>query len=141
MPELFPYGKRHQYPGLKPADQAIWERFLTEFPMAYDSVQYNLNCGEGAQGFSHEDPSMQMMWGKLKARKIDVTAFAGDHVDIIELKPYAGPSALGQVIGYYHLYLGYVDPHADARPVIVTNAMMPDMPYLSARMGVRVIVV
>lgn len=141
MPELFPYGARHKYPHMKPADVAIWERFMQEYPEAYDFVQYDLNCGEGSQQFTHEDQAMTKSWGKLKARKIDVVAADGDHVDIIELKPHAGPSALGQILGYVHLYLGYVDPHADARPVIITDSMENDMPYLSAKMGVRVIVV
>lgn len=141
MPELYPYGIRNKYPHLKPADEAIWERFMAAYPEAYDSVQYDLNCGEGAQGLSHEDPAMTKSWGHLKARKIDVVGFSEDHVDIIEIKPHAGPSALGQVLGYLHLYLGYVDPHADARPVIITDSMENDMPILSAKMGVRVLVV
>ncbi len=141
MPELYPYGARYKYPHLKPADEAIWERFMNEFPEAYAEVQYDLNCGEGSQQFTHEDPAMTKSWGKLKARKIDVVGFGDGYVDIIELKPHAGPSALGQVLGYVHLYKGYVDPGADARAVIITDSIENDMPYLAAKMGVRVIVV
>ena len=141
MLDLHPYSPKYKYPHLKPADTTIWERFMAERPDAYEQVQYDLNCGEGAGNFSHEDPAAVKSWGHLKARKIDVVGFKDGHVDIIELKPHAGPSALGQVLGYVHLYLGYVNPHADARPVIITDSMEPDMPYLSARMGVRVIVV
>lgn len=141
MPELYPYGARYKYPHMKPADVAIWERFMREYPEAYDQCQYDLNCGEGSQQFTHEDPSAAKSWGHLKARKIDVVGYGDEYVDIIEVKPHAGPSALGQVLGYVHLYLGYVDPHADARPVIITDSMENDMPYLAARLGVRVLVV
>lgn len=141
MPDLYPYGLRYKYPHLKPADEAIWERFMAQWPLAYSQVQYDLNCGEGSQQFSHEDPAIATSWGKLKARKIDVVGFADEYVDIIEVKPHAGPSALGQVVGYLHLYLGYVDPHADARPVIITDSVENDMPFLSAKMGVRLVVV
>ncbi len=141
MRDLYPYSPKYRYPHLKPADADIWNRFMQLFPDAYDQVQYDLNCGEGAGNFSHEDPAALKSWGMLKARKIDVCGHVDGHVDIIELKPHAGPSALGQVLGYLHLYVGYVDPHADARAVLVTDGMMPDMPYLAAKMGVRIIIV
>ncbi len=141
MPQRYPFKALPSYPGMKPADIAIWERFIKLYPDAYDSVMYNMQVGQGSAGQEHDDEDVQNGWHQLKCRKIDVVGFSGERVDVIELKPHAGPSAIGQVVGYIHLYHGYRDPHSSPNPVLITDSNESDMDYLCARLNVRRVIV
>ena len=97
MTEVYEYGKRNWYPHMMPADVAIWERFIEKFPNAYNSVEYDVKVGAIPKFVTeHEDVAIQGQ-APLYARKIDVVGHAGANIDIIELKPNAGMSTLGQV--------------------------------------------
>lgn len=74
-------------------------------------------------------------------RKIDVVGYTDSAVDVIEIKPHAGPSAIGQVLCYVDLYKGYRDPDSNPRAVLITDSVENDMPYLCAHYDVRLIVV
>lgn len=141
MQITYPYKKLAAYPHLKPADVAIWERFIDKYPNAYSSVQYDLNVGEGRGQVSHDDPSMVKSWGMLTSQKIDVIGICDDHVDIIEIKPHARTNAIGQVLCYEILYLGYIDPFAETQTVIITDEKMNDMSLLCAHHNIGLVIV
>ncbi len=42
------YKKFSFYPNVRAAETLIWDRFIDKFPDAYDSVDYNVKVGEGA---------------------------------------------------------------------------------------------
>lgn len=141
MPQLYPFGKLPNYPHMKPADVAIWERFINLYPDAYDNVMYDLTVGESVDTDQAPDDPLAKSWGMLNARKIDVVGFKATRVDVIEVKPHAGPSAIGQVVGYMHLYHGYRDPSSLPNPVLVTDTDENDMSFLCARLNVRRVIV
>ncbi len=141
MQIIYPYEKRTAYPHLKPADEAIWNRFIDKYPNYYKQVLYDLNVGEGRGQVNHEDPSMVKSWGMLCSQKIDVVGICDDHVDIIEIKPHARTNAIGQVESYELLYWGYVDPNIETRCVIITDEIMNDMPFLCAHKDITLICV
>lgn len=135
------YKKLYKYPHMKPRDIAIWERHLEKYPDAYDGVLYDLNVGEGAKIPKETPENVAKSYTVLTQRKIDVVGYKAGRVDIIEVKPEASASTIGQVLGYIELYKNYVDPESDPTPVIVTDTLMPDMPLLCARQGVRLVIV
>lgn len=141
MDDVFKYEKRYWYPHLKPLDTAIWERFLEKYPEAYTHVMYDLAVGEGAPIAPGEEENLAHMQKTLTQRKIDVVGFAPGKLDIIELKPAAGPSALGQVNSYVALYKRDRDPTSDPQAVIITDRLLPDMQMLANEAGVKLIVV
>ncbi len=126
---------------MKPADVAIWERFIEEYPEAYDVVSYDVLVGT-TPAF---DPTVNDESGgdvsALYKKKIDVIGYGGGKIDIIELKPRAGAAALGQVKGYIELYKRDIAPNANPNAVLITDELMPDMDVLAASMGVKIIVV
>ena len=97
------YEKRVWYPNMKETETLIWERFLVAFPEAYDTVIYNLKLGEGAEIPENTPENFARMWEGLTQPKIDVVGFKGSSMDIIEIKPYGGAAAVGQVIFYNDL--------------------------------------
>src|SRR3990167_10659901 len=97
------YEKKSWYPNMREAETVIWDRFLLAYPNAYDEVVYNLKLGEGADIPEGTEENIADDFKQLTQHKIDVVGFKGKNVDIIELKPYAGVGAIGQVIVYRDL--------------------------------------
>ena len=141
MDDIFKYEKRYHYPHMKPEDKAIWERFIMKYPAAYDTCQYDVNVGSPPPFDPTVNPATGGEISNLYYRKIDVVGHRGSQVDIIELKPKAGTSALGQVRGYVTLYKRDVNPAASPRAVLITNELLPDMEQLAKSMGVTLIIV
>lgn len=140
-PEMFAYGKRYWYPHMKPYDIAIWEKFMEEFPDMYDYCQYDVPVGQvpphALDAVSAEGGTAEMLY----KRKIDVVAYKGDQIDIIELKPNAGMSAIGQVNGYRMLYIRDYSPSVTPKAIIITDSVDPDTAHVAHEQGVQIVVV
>jgi hypothetical protein len=126
---------------MKPADVAIWERFIRNNPSAYHFCQYDVPVGDGPEFdtlVSEETGGHQEM---LYKKKIDVVAMKGENIDIIELKPNAGSSAVGQVKNYKRLYIRDYSPTVQLRCIIITDAASKDTLAFAGEEGVEVIIV
>lgn len=140
-PELFPFKKRNWYPHMMPADVTIWERFIDTYPDAYDSVEYDVKVGT-VPGFVTEHPDEIMRaQAVLYNKKIDVVGHNAGFISIIELKPRASMSTIGQVKGYLTLYKRDIKNTNDIQAIIITDALMPDMETLTKLESVKLIVV
>lgn len=141
MDEIYDYRKRYWYPHMKPADITIWERFVDKYPDVYKAVSYDVAVGTGAAIPPGVEASIARGFKTLTQRKIDVVALDGNKVDIIELKPAAGTSAIGQVLGYVELFKRD-QPTAEAvRPVLITDSIDADAQHVADKLGVTVIIV
>ena len=133
------YGKKRKYDHMKPGDVAIWERFMEKYPDAYKSVIYDLSLGQGSIIPDGTPDNLAKDFRLLGQRKIDVVGIKDDNIDIIEVKPNAGPSAVGQILNYIELYKGYIDPEAKPNALIVTDQQQRDMSQLAFNFGIKVI--
>lgn len=124
---------------MKPNDIAIWERFLTDYPNAYDKVLYDVALGAARSAAGPLEPNIRKDWTLLTQKKIDVVGFRGNEIHIIEVKPNAGASALGQVLQYVALYRNYIDPDSRPVPILLSDSFSPDMPMLAQSVGVTLI--
>lgn len=141
MHETFPYGKLPYYPHMKPRDIAIWERFMLQFPDMYDKVAYDVPCGSLPPFPTLVDGELETSMEKLYRKKIDVVGFKAEQIDIIELKPDAGTSSLGQVKGYVRDYIVDYGPSVTPKPIVVTDRLLPGMDTHAAAEGVLMVVV
>lgn len=141
MIDFFKFEKGYWYPHLKPRDIEIWERFISAFPTAYEKCQYDFGVGELPafikEASSKEGQAMQ----ELYRLKIDVLGYTPTHIDLIELKPEAGMSAVGQVLGYLQIYKDEQKPTLPVLPTIVTNTEKLNMRAFCESMGVKLVVV
>ena len=137
----FEFKRLNNYPHLKPEDVFIWERFLGKFPGAYDSVDYDF--GVGALPEFSRAVVQEIGVGELSLykKKIDVVGYKGDQPDIIEVKPNASASALGQLWQYGVLYKNYFNPDIEPKLVLITNRILPDMNLLAYTLGIKIVVV
>lgn len=141
MVEFFIYEKRYWYPHMKPNDIEIWERFIDQYPDAYKKCQYDVSVGEIPQFMEERSSPQGQAMRELYRLKIDVVAYHDGGIDIIELKPSAGASTIGQVIGYVELYKKEYKPSVFIQPIIVTNELKPNMQFLADQQGVIIKVV
>ena len=139
--EIFPFEKRYWYPHMKPADVAIWERFIAKYPTAYERCQYDVPCGSAPQFDTVVSPDTRGDNEILYKKKIDVVAFKGEQIDIIELKPRAGAAAVGQIKLYKKLYVNDYNPPETPRCIIVTDEASVDIHNFAKEEGVQIIVV
>jgi len=137
----YPYQKLSKYPHMKPADVLLWERFIEKYPNAYDSCEYDVWIGTPPPFDTMVNEETGGNVEGLYRLKIDVVAHRGGRIDVIELKPRARLSSLGQVKGYARLYARDLKPTGELRPVIVTDWLFPDMQELADAEGVGLIVV
>ena len=137
----FPYVKKHKYPHLKPYDVAIWDRFLKAYPEAYDHVYYDFEIGDGPQFSTIVNPETGGDDRALYKWKIDVVGVKDKRTDLIEIKPRAGVSAIGQAACYKMLWRRDIDPQGNDRAVIITDEIRPDILYLCHQFKVKIFVV
>lgn len=140
MVETYKYEKRYHYPHMKPADIAIWERFIDKNPDAYDTCQYDFWVGSPPPFNPIVNEATEGSADGLYRRKIDVVGSKNGVLDIIELKPKAGLSAIGQVRGYVALYVRDETPPVRPNPVIITDQVSQDILEVAAGEGVKILI-
>ena len=141
MVEFFAYEKGYWYPHMKPRDIEIWERFILKYPEAYERCQYDFAVGDPPLFSTVVEGSNGKNMDELYKLKIDVLGYKDGHIDLIEVKPSASPSSIGQLLGYRSLYLRDAKPTLPVFPVIVTNEEKLNMRFLCEEQGVRLVVV
>ena len=73
--------------------------------------------------------------------RIDVVAADTKKISVIEVKPNAGVSALGQLEKYTELFMRDETPSIPVNMVLITDKEQPNMDYLCKKAGVELIVV
>lgn len=137
----FEYMKMLKYPHMSVQDTAIWERFMAKYPKAYSLCQYDFHIGDGPPFNPLMDNGDDLNQDMLYRLRIDVVGHLNGNNDIIELKPNAGVSTIGQVQSYKELFIrdGYKTGKVQA--VIITDRLQPNMDYLCKQAGVILIIV
>ena len=105
MPGKFNYEFRHKYPHLIGEDTEVWSRFVLKFPKKYDTVDYDVKVGSGANTDPIPNEGSKQYWAFLTKKRIDVIGYKNDFATIIEVKKRASLFTLGQILGYRFLYL------------------------------------
>lgn len=141
MRDLFNFEKRPNYPHMNVRDKEIWERFIDKYPGAYTGVQYDFHIGDAPPFNTLMDDDEDKNQDMLYRLRIDVVGHTDSEIHIIEVKPSAGPSTIGQVRGYKTLYQRDEETNKPVVAVIVTDKENPNMAYLAKSEGVLLIIV
>ena len=135
------YERRTWYDNLREGETAIWNRFIDREPDAFDEVIYNLHVGQGAAIPEGTEDAIARDFRMLTQYKIDVVGFKGNTTSIIEIKPYAGAGAIGQLLTYAELYKKDVDPAARPRLIVLTDRLRPDTERAAKELNIEIVVV
>ena len=139
--EVMKYEKGYWYPHMKPRDVAIWERFIDKYPDMYSSCVYDFEIGDVPEFIASAADEADRKQASLYKWKIDVVGMTPNRIDLIELKPDAGASAIGQIEGYKEIYIRDEKPTQPVGLCIVTDVEKPNMRYLCEQKGIKLFVV
>ena len=135
----FPYQIQSKYPHMKPADILLWEKFVQLFTNEFDSVDFDVRVGEGIKMPEETPENMKLDAKVLTQKKIDVVGYNDDKITIIEVKPRAGTSALGQLISYKTLYEKTYSPILPIEMLIITDETDDDFTPIFEQNKIRII--
>ena len=126
---------------MAPDDIAVWERYLTTYPMQEARVDYDVRVGEGVNLPDETPPELRRMAKLLTQKRIDAVVYRTEAVWVIEIKPEAGIAALGQVLTYTALFIAHYKPDLPAIPVIICDHIDRDMSIIFKSNGITTITV
>src|SRR5574342_442583 len=89
--------KLHKYPHMFALDIAIWDRFLDRFGDEFLGVDYDVKVGSGTEPVEGLGEEYRRMQGILSKYRIDAVGYTRNTICIIEVKPNARTTALGQI--------------------------------------------
>lgn len=141
MPDRFEFKKRYYYPHMMPKDVAIWERFIETHPEFFDYCEYDVAVGSGPEFSTVVDDETEANVMRLYQRKIDVVGWKKGVPFIVECKPRASTSALGQLAGYVMLYTRDYNPATPPKAILLTDERTPDIEMIARQMGIEIIFV
>lgn len=140
-PGRYPYKKLAYYPRLRPEDASVWETFIELFPDKKWEMDYDVKVGLGRAPLKELQAKYKKDWRDLTRKRIDAVAWGPDDIFIIELKPRAGLSAIGQVLGYLELWQNLQNNGRTVRPTIICHSTDPDTATVARKAGVEIILV
>jgi len=135
------YTKRRKFPHLLPKEVLIWNKFLDKHEKEYDSFDYDIHVGEGAELPEDISPMIRKIALGLTRKRIDVVGYTPTAITIFELKPEAGLSAIGQCLAYYYLYRREFKPKRRTFMRIVSTITSRDTKKVAAAYGIYWILV
>lgn len=141
MPGKFNYEVRHKYPHLIGEDTEVWNRFILKHPEKFDTVNYDVHIGKGANTEPIPDKTSKKYWADLTKKRIDVVAYKNDFVTIIEVKKRVSLATLGQVLGYKFLFLREHPEIPVASTLIICSSIDQDDIDILNHYGINFVVV
>lgn len=137
MPD-FPPELLRKYPHMFPKDIVIWERFLLKHANEFTGFDYDIKVGTVPKFPDGLDTGIYKAGEILWKKRIDAVGHKADELLIIEVKPNAGPSAIGQVLGYVQLYRDEIKPTQKISGLIVTDFPDLDLNRLAEAMKIQI---
>jgi len=151
---------RPRYPHMGPYEARLWDTFLKKPPWRIEKVEYDVRVGPGytppwlrerlVKIFEKKrlgipltrdeelDLSVAESARAITQLRIDVVVHTPEKVYLVEVKPRAGRSALGQLEAYIYWYLRQYKPAKPVRLAIVCRELDRNMAPIFAERGVEV---
>ncbi|MCI0619653.1 hypothetical protein L0Y40_01290 [Candidatus Wolfebacteria bacterium] len=128
----------HRYPGMRPKDEALWDEFVNNNRDAFDDCYYDVHIGEPEADPRKKSAMLATGMYEVSQWCVDVVARSGDAIYVIEIKPDAGPGALGQALAYKKLLVLEGKVPKNAIPLVLTDSISPILQKAADELGVLV---
>lgn len=115
------------YPHMLAGDTEVWSRFLEDPPFIIKGVIYDYHVGRPVNVGPGADLITKQIAAGLGQKRVDVVMWADGMWWVVEVKPRAGMTALGQVITYARLFKQENLILDVVRPTIVCADYDPDL--------------
>ncbi len=122
---------------MSPLDKAIWAKWLLNGGDRFAPFEYDVRVGDGVEMPEDASETEIKLALALTTKRIDATSKFGGVSQIYEVKPRAGFSAIGQLVGYKTLYRAKFPTEKRISMILVTDRLQPDMiqPLAAARIA------
>jgi len=130
--------ERFKYPGLLPREIVVLRAWLRLHEQEYDRFDYNVRIGTGFDPGPTVTESIRQMAIANSQKRIDAVAYKGNAVTLIEVKDRAGFSAVGQLVGYLHMWQAQYPISARPRLLLVANRLQDDIPLVASGAGIDI---
>ena len=128
---------RFRYKHMLPRDREIWDRFLEQHGNYFDRFDYDIRVGEGIGNIVGVSELTRKIAVSLTQKRIDATGYKDTEIWVIEIKPKAGLSAIGQVTAYEILYNKQFGAGKVYAKAIVTDRTDADVRTLCKELNIR----
>jgi hypothetical protein len=125
-------------PHVSSEDLILWEQFRRRSAKEYVAFYFDVALGSGEVPAPNVSEAVGKAWQRLTKFRADVVGDTGTEWHLIELRPNAGPGAVGAIQTYSTLWT--IKP-PDARPVvpiIVTDRCSADIRTVASLAGVEI---
>lgn len=119
-------------------DLVVWRLFHPFAVQLWETVAYDVELRDGPWPIVDADPTMQAMWMKITARRIDALMWQRNVATIIEVRHAAAWQSYGQLLGYASLWeTTYPDIPVNGL-WLVTDSIPDDIRNVANQSGVYV---
>ncbi len=125
-------------PHVSSEDLILWEQFRRRYAGDYQRLYFDVALGTGEDSPEGTRPAVADAWRRLTKFRADVVGDTGTGWHLIELRPNAGPGAIGALQSYSTLW--QMGP-PDGRPLhvlLVTDRCSKDIRAVASLAGVEV---
>lgn len=126
---------------LLPRERRIWQAFRDKAPFPLLQERFSVRLGEGMVPPPDTPDWLRDDIKALTQKRADVIVKTGSGTWIMEIKPRAGFSALGQLLGYAVLYMAEYNPLRPPNMGIVAETSQPDLSLVLGNFGIEVFLV
>lgn len=127
------------YPHMLAEDTDVWTDYLKAPIAPIKEVWYDLHVGEPVALPGGATEMDRRIAAGVSRKRIDVVCRVGGGFWVVEVKPFAGMLAMGQVLGYARLFAAEYRPDGEVWPVIICRDADPDLLSEYDEFGIGVI--
>jgi len=120
-------------------DVAVWTRYLKSPLVRIEAVWYDVHVGTPIYTTSESTAMERRIAAGVGMKRIDVVALVDGVFWVIEIKPIANMTAVGQAVSYQALFIAEFRPRQEVRAVIVCDHCDEDIVGICEELGVVVI--
>lgn len=124
-------------PQISTDDLLLWETFRRLFRSDYLRFYFDVSVGTGEDSPPNVSGKVAAAWRRLTRFRIDVVGEKSTGWDIIELRPNAGPGAIGALATYTSLWF---EGPPDGRPiqaVLISDRCASDIKRVAGLHGIE----
>ena len=122
--------KNKLYPHLMPREIIIWEKWLELNQQRFELYEYDIRVGESIIPPPNIDANIAQMAVDLAKKRIDVLASTAGQPTIIEIKDWAGLTAVGQLLSYPLLFAREFPEAPGPAVLLIATRLTPDIGFI-----------
>jgi len=125
-------------PHVSSEDLVLWEEFRRRTVKDYVALYFDVSLGTGEGSLPGVSENVARAWQRLTRFRADVVGDTGTEWHLIELRPNAGPAAVGSVQVYGTLWNMSPPDSRPMVPIIVTDRCSTDIRVVAELAGIQV---